>query len=117
MTAIGKSDIFEAITQIVVLRILYERDETESRSLVRELRRRTKGLNTIQNASGHLALYKLESSGWIQRTTPSGANSEIYRLSNTAKRYLAKEFEDWRTFVDQWPRIEHILQKVLGLPQ
>lgn len=114
MTTTGKSDVFEAVAQVVVLKILYERGIDRGDSLVKELRRRPRGLEPFQEASGYLAISKLESSGWIQRSMQIDPRSCSYQLSKTASRFLARELNDWRAFVEQWPRIQSVLKAIVA---
>jgi DNA-binding PadR family transcriptional regulator len=116
MITAGKSDVFEAVIQILVLKILHEHGTANGPRIVKELLRKTDGLMVIEEASGYIALAKLASSGWIRsEECATSSRSGKYVLSSSASRCLTREMETWQGFVDQWPQIRRILNDVVRM--
>lgn len=116
MTTADKSDVFEAVVQILILKILHERGTAEGQSIVKELRRRTDRLISIEESSGYIALSKLASSGWIRHEGYTATSrSGRYVLSKSASKHLPREMKEWQSFVDHWPQISCILNDVVRM--
>ena len=109
-TTSGKSDVFEAVVQILILMILNDCGTTDGPSIVEEMRRKMNGLIYIEEASGYIALLKLEASGWIKnKTSTATPRTGVYALTKSASTYLPQEIKEWQYFVDHWPQISCIL--------
>jgi len=116
MTTAGKSDVLEAVVQILILKVLHEGGTVEGQSIARELWRRVNGLIVIEEASVYIALSKLELSGWVKNQRSAAlARSGEYVLSKSARKFLPQEIKEWQDFVEQWPQISLILDDVLKM--
>jgi DNA-binding MarR family transcriptional regulator len=112
MNTAGKSDVFEAVIQILILRALEEHGASKSECVVMDLRRRISGVYCVEEHSLCIALTKLEASGWVRRRTwgPAGRRSEKWELTRSARVRLPQELNQWKTFIDNWPLIAGLLQ-------
>jgi DNA-binding MarR family transcriptional regulator len=112
MNTAGKSDVFEAVIQILILRALEEHGASKSECVVRDLQRRISGVDCVEEQSLCIALTKLEASGWVRRRTwgPTRRRSEKWELTRSAKVRLPQELKQWKTFIDNWPLIAGLLQ-------
>lgn len=62
----------------------------------------------IEEGALYPALRRLEERGWIQsswRTTESGREARIYRLTETGRRGLRAEVDAWHRYVAAFARI------------
>ncbi len=112
MNAAGKSDVFEAVLQILILSALLECGASQPESLIRNLQRRISGVDCVEEHSLCIALTKLEDSGWVRRRTwgPTKRRSEKWELTRSARVRLPQELKQWKTFMDNWPLIAGLLQ-------
>jgi hypothetical protein len=112
MNTAGKSDVFEAVIQILILSALEEHGASKSECLVRDLQRRISGVDCVEEHSLCIALTKLEASGWVRRRTwgPTTRRSEKWELTRSARVRLPQELKQWKTFIDNWAHIEGLLQ-------
>ena len=112
MNIAGKSDVFEAVIQILILSALEEHGASRPESLVEDLQRRISGVDGVEEHSLCIALTKLEASGWVRRRTwgPTTRRLEKWELTQSAKVRLPQELQQWRTFIDNWAHIEGLLQ-------
>ena len=112
MNTAGKSDVFEAVIQILILSALEEHGASKSERLVRDVQRRIDGVDCVEEHSLYIALTKLEVSGWVRRRTwgPATQRSEKWELTRSAKVCLPQELKQWKAFIDNWARIEGLLQ-------
>lgn len=115
MTTAGKSDVFEAVVQILILTILHECGSADGSSIVKEMLRKTDSLIFVEEASGYIALLKLEASGWIKnRSYTATPRTGVYVLTKSARTYLPQEIKEWKEFVDHWPQISCMLNDAVG---
>ncbi|HEY5255885.1 MAG TPA: PadR family transcriptional regulator [Acidobacteriaceae bacterium] len=113
MTTAGKSDVLEAVVQIIILKVLHDGGTMEGQSIARELWRKANGLIVIKEASVYIALSKLELSGWVKNQRSAALpRSGKYVLSGSARKFLPREMKEWQDFVEQWPQISLILDDV-----
>lgn len=111
MNTTGKSDIFEATIQMLILKSLHERGSDTSSRLVQDVRRKARGISGIDQNSVYLALRKLEASGWIRKHVDTRVpNSGTWNLTVSATRCLPIEMRQWKVFVEGAPRIFSLLQ-------
>jgi len=112
MNTAGKSDIFEAVLQILILSALEEHGACKSELLVRDLQRRISGVDCVEEHSLYIALTKLEASGWVrrERSRPTASSSEKWELTRSASACLPRELQQWKVFMDNWPLIADLLQ-------
>jgi DNA-binding MarR family transcriptional regulator len=117
MTTVGKSDLLEAVVQVLVLTTLREGGPKTIRTLTKQLLGRTAALTFICGASVSIATAKLEMSGWIRRERAASRNRVgRYVLTDAASRMLALEVRDRITFGAQWPEIDKALRAALQSP-
>lgn len=115
MTTAGKSDIFEAVVQILVLKSLHERGSAKSERLVKDLQQKAQGIAGMKEDSVYIALRKLENSGWIRKSTASVPRSSVkWELTQAANKSLPLEFRRWKAFMEDWPPILTLLKSDLG---
>jgi DNA-binding PadR family transcriptional regulator len=112
MNTAGKSDVFEAVIQILILSALQEHGASKSEWLVRDLQRRISGVDCVEEHSLYIALTKLEVSGWVRRgiSGPTARRSEKWELTRSASTCLPRELKQWKIFIDNWPLIAGLLQ-------
>lgn len=112
MNTAGKSDVFEAVVQILILSALEEQGASKSERLVRNVQSRINGVDCVEEHSLYIALTKLEASGWVRRRTwgPTTQRSVKWELTRSAKVRLPQELKKWKTFIDNWAHIEGLLQ-------
>jgi hypothetical protein len=112
MNTAGKSDVFEAVLQVLILSALLEHGASQPESLIRNLQLRISGLDCVEEHSFCIALTNLEASGWVRRRTwgPSTRRSEKWELTPSARIRLPQEIKQWKTFMDNWPLIAGLLQ-------
>ena len=112
MNTSGKSDVFEAVLQILILSALLERGASQPESLIRNLQLRISGVDCVEEQSVCIALTKLEASGWVRRRTwgPTHRRAEKWELTQSARVRLPQELNQWKTFIDNWPLIAGLLQ-------
>lgn len=112
MNTAGKSDIFEAILQLLILSALQEHGPVKAAWLTRNLHRRISGVACIEERSLHIALTKLEISGWIKRgiSASTARHSEKWELTKSASECLPRELKQWKIFIDNWPLIAGVIQ-------
>ena len=117
MNTAGKSDIFEAVVQILVLRALQERGTAKSEWLVKKLQHQAHGVSHIEEHSVHIALRKLETSGWIkrERSAPTAQQSGKWELTASASKCLPLEIKQWKSFIDDWPLIVSLVQAAIEI--
>jgi hypothetical protein len=111
MTTVGKSDLLEAVVQLLVLTTLRDGGPRTIRTVTKQLLTRAAALSFICDASVSMAAAKLEMSGWIrrERAVPR-KDAGRYVLTDTASRMLALEVRDWAAFSAQWPEIDRTLR-------
>ncbi len=115
MNTAGKSDIFEAVIQILVLKSLHESGSAKSARLIKDLQRKTHGVPGIAEDSVYIALRKLENSGWIRKTSPTAAPASVqWELTLSATKGLPLEIRRWKAFMEEWPPILTQLKSDLG---
>jgi DNA-binding PadR family transcriptional regulator len=115
-TTSGKSDVFEAVVQVLILIFLHECGTADGPSIVEEMQRKTAGLIYVEEASGYIALLKLEASGWIKnKRSTATPRTGVYVLTKSASTHLHQEMKEWRDFVDHWPQINYILNGALRI--
>ena len=114
MTNFGKSDVFEALIQVFLLKLIQQHGRVTRQTVIREMRRLTDGQIPLTTAAVSIGLAKLESSGWIF-LGKSGVRSDQdkFELTATAATHLSEEFHQWRLFVESWPGISLLLKKVI----
>jgi hypothetical protein len=112
MNITGKSDVFEAVIQILILSALEEHGASKPECLVGDLQRRIGGVDCVEELSFYVALTKLETSGWIRRRTwgPPKRRDLKWELTQSARVRLPQELQQWKTFIDNWAHIEGWLQ-------
>ena len=112
MNTAGKSDVFEAVIQILILSALEEHGASKSERLVRNVQSRINGVDCVEEHSLYIALTKLEASGWVRRRTwgPTTQRYVKWELTRSAKVRLPHELKKWKTFIDNWAHIEDLLQ-------
>jgi DNA-binding PadR family transcriptional regulator len=112
MNAAGKSDVFEAVLQLLILSALREHGASQPESLIRNLRLRISGVDFVEEHSLYIALSNLESSGWVRRRTwgPIKRRAEKWELTPSARVRLPQELKQWNAFIDKWPLIARLLQ-------
>jgi DNA-binding PadR family transcriptional regulator len=112
MTTAGKSDVFEAVLQILILHALEQHGASQPESLFKNLQRRISTVDCVEEHSLYIALSKLEVSGWVRRRTwgPSSRRSDKWELTRSARVRLPEELKQWKTFIDNWPLIAGLLQ-------
>lgn len=112
MNTAGKSDVFEAVIQILILSALEEHGACKSELLVRDLQRRISGVDCVEEHSLYIALTKLEASGWVRRgrSGPTARAAEKWELTRSASACLPRELQQWKIFIDNWPLIADLLQ-------
>jgi DNA-binding HxlR family transcriptional regulator len=115
MNTPGKSDVVEAVVEILVLAALQDRGAANSTWLVRSLQQQTGGLSSIEEHSIRIALRKLEASGWIRKkgTASTARQSEKWELTTSANKCFPIEIRKWKSFMNDWPTIANLLRDVL----
>ncbi|MGA8905985.1 MAG: hypothetical protein WB524_00065 [Acidobacteriaceae bacterium] len=114
MTTVGKSDLFEAVVQLLVLITLRDGGPRTIRTLTKQLLSKTAALTFIGAPSVSMAAAKLEMSGWIRKERAVPRNDVgRYVLTDTASRMLVLEVRDWINFGAQWPEIDKTLRNTL----
>jgi hypothetical protein len=111
MNTAGKSDVFEAVIQILILQALEEHGASKSEYVVKDLQHRISGVDCVEEQSLCIALTKLEASGWVRRRIwgPTGRRCEKWELTQSARVRLPQELKKWKTFIDNWPLIAGLL--------
>jgi DNA-binding PadR family transcriptional regulator len=116
MITAGKSDVFEAVVQILILTILHKCEAADAPSIVKEMLRKTDSLIYVEEASGYIALSKLETSGWIKNKRYTDTpRTGVYVLTKSARTHLSQEVKEWQNFVDHWPQINRMLNDAVGI--
>ena len=112
MNTAGKSDVFEAVLQILILSALREHGASQPESLIKTLQLRISGVDCVEEHYLCIALTNLEASGWVRRRTwgPTRGRSEKWELTPSARVRLPQELKQWKTFIDNWPLIAGLLQ-------
>ncbi len=115
MNTAGKSDVFEAVIQILILSALEEEGASKSERLVSNVQRRINGVNCVEEHSLYIALTKLEACGWVRRRTwgTPKRRSVKWELTQSARVRLPQELKQWKTFINNWAHIEGLLQTAL----
>jgi hypothetical protein len=114
MTTVGKSDLLEAVVQLLVLTVLREGAPKTIRTVKRHLLAKTAAISFISESSVSMAATKLEISGWIRKERLVRRDDHgRYVLTDTAIRMFALEVRDWTTCGAQWSEIDRILRTVL----
>lgn len=113
MNTAGKSDIFEAVIQILVLKSLHERGSANSERLAKDLQRKTDGIPRIEEDSVYIALRKLETSGWVRKQSAGRRGSGKWELTLSATKCLPLEIKQWKIFTEDWPPILRLLKSNL----
>ena len=114
MNTPGKSDVIEAVVEILVLAALQARGAANSTCLVKSLQQ-TGGLPSIEEHSIRIAIRKLEASGWIRKkgSTSTPRQSEKWELTTSAKKCFPIEIRKWKSFMNDWPLISNLLRDLL----
>ena len=114
-TTSGKSDVFEAVAQILILMILHECGAADGPSIVKKMLRKADSLIYIEEASGYIALLKLEASGWIKNNRYTATpRTGVYVLTKSARTHLPQEIKEWQEFVDHWSQIGCMLNEAIS---
>ncbi|MGC1783156.1 MAG: hypothetical protein WA708_11605 [Acidobacteriaceae bacterium] len=113
MNTAGKSDIFEAVIQILILKSLDERGSANSQLLFEDLQRKTHGIPRIEKDSVYIALRKLETSGWVRKKSAAARDSGKWQLTLSATKCLPLEIKQWKIFTEAWPPILRLLKSNL----
>jgi len=113
MNTSGKSDVVEAVVELLVLSALQDRGATNSTWIVKTLQQQTGGLSLIEEHSIRIALRKLETSGWIRKTATPARQSERWQLTTSANKCFPIEVRKWRGFIKSWPLIANLLEDAL----
>ena len=115
MNTPGKSDVVEAVVEILVLAALQDRGTANSKWLVRSLQQQTGGLSSIEEHSIRIALRKLETSGWIRKkeVASRARQSEKWELTTSANKCFPVEIRKWKSFINDWLLIANLLRDVL----
>jgi DNA-binding MarR family transcriptional regulator len=114
MTTVGKSDLLEAVVQLLVLITLRDGGPRTIRTLTKQLLSKTAALTFIGAPSVSMAAAKLEMSGWIRKERAVPQNDVgRYVLTDTASKMLVHEVRDWINFGAQWPEIDKTLRNTL----
>lgn len=114
-TTSGKSDVFEAVAQILILTILHECGTADGPSIVKEMLRKADSLIYVEESSGYIALLKLEASGWIKNKKYTATpRTGVYVLTKSASTHLPQEIKEWQEFVDHWSQISYMLNEAIS---
>ena len=113
MNTPGKSDVVEAVVEILVLAAIQDRGTANSAWIVKTLQQQTDGLSSIEEHSIRIALRKLETSGWIRKTATPARRSERWELTTSANKCFPIEIRKWRGFITNWPLIANLLRDAL----
>ncbi len=103
------SDLIQGTLDLLILRTL-SLGSVHGWAIAKRIQQMSRDVLLVQQGSLYPALHRLEQQGWIEsetRTTESGRVARFYSLTHAGRKQLARE-------QDQWQRLSHALNMVLG---
>lgn len=95
--ASGKSDLLQGTLDLLILKVV-DFGPIHGYAIAQRLRQMSRDVLQIQQGSLYPALHRLENRKWLRaewRETESGREAKFYSLTETGRKQLKLEQEDW----------------------
>lgn len=93
----GKSDLLQGTLDLLILKVV-ELGPIHGYAIAQRIRQISRDVLQIQQGSLYPALHRLENRKWLRaewRETESGREAKFYSLTETGRKQLKLEQEDW----------------------
>lgn len=95
--ASGKSDLLQGTLDLLILKVV-DFGPIHGYAIAQRIRQMSRDVLQIQQGSLYPALHRLENRKWLRaewRETESGREAKFYSLTETGRKQLKLEQEDW----------------------